>query len=40
MAMVVGLSFFWVAGIVPPQGEDNRYIGEQYVQRLFQAHAK
>lgn len=40
MAMVVGLSFFRVAGIAPPQGEDNRYIGEQYVQRLFQAHAK
>ncbi|MGG4413839.1 MULTISPECIES: TetR family transcriptional regulator C-terminal domain-containing protein [Brevibacillus] len=35
MAMVVGLSFFRVAGIAPPRGEDNRYIGEQYVQRLF-----
>ncbi|WP_426452096.1 TetR/AcrR family transcriptional regulator [Paenibacillus sp. S-38] len=34
MAMVVGLSFFRVAGIPPIHGEDNRYIGEDYVGRM------
>ncbi|AEI39877.1 TetR/AcrR family transcriptional regulator [Paenibacillus mucilaginosus] len=34
LAMVVGLSFFRVAKIPPVHGEDNRYIGEDYVRRL------
>lgn len=34
LAMVVGLSFFRVANIPPINGEDNRYIGEDYVRRL------
>ncbi|WP_028544408.1 TetR/AcrR family transcriptional regulator [Paenibacillus taiwanensis] len=34
LAMVVGLSFFKVANIQPMNGEDNRYICEDYVKRL------
>ncbi|SDC13573.1 transcriptional regulator, TetR family [Paenibacillus sp. UNCCL117] len=34
MAMVVGLSFFRVANIPPAHGEDNRYIGEEYVRKF------
>jgi len=34
LAMVVGLSFFRVANIPPTQGEDNRYICEDYVRRF------
>ncbi|WP_426983612.1 TetR/AcrR family transcriptional regulator [Brevibacillus borstelensis] len=34
LAMVVGLSFFRVAGIPTVNGEDNRYICEEYVRRL------
>ncbi|MBD8501170.1 TetR/AcrR family transcriptional regulator [Paenibacillus arenosi] len=34
LAMVVGLSFFRVANIPPVNGEDNRYICEDYVNRF------
>ncbi|MFC0211625.1 TetR/AcrR family transcriptional regulator [Paenibacillus chartarius] len=34
MAMVVGLGFFRVANIKPSNGEDNRYICEEYVGRF------
>ncbi|WP_442603110.1 TetR/AcrR family transcriptional regulator [Paenibacillus sp. KN14-4R] len=34
LAMVVGLNFFRVADIPPMNGEDNRYICEDYVKRL------
>ncbi|GGE02266.1 TetR/AcrR family transcriptional regulator [Paenibacillus nasutitermitis] len=34
LAMVVGLSFFRVANIQPMSGEDNRYICEDYVNKL------
>lgn len=34
LAMVVGLSFFRVADVPPVHGEDNRYIGEDYVRRF------
>lgn len=34
LAMVVGLSFFRVANIPPINGEDNRYICEDYVRRF------
>lgn len=33
-AMAIGLSFFRVAGIPPANGEDNRYICEEYVRRF------
>ncbi|UKS29732.1 TetR family transcriptional regulator [Paenibacillus sp. HWE-109] len=35
LSMVVGLSFFRVANIQPMNQGDNRYIGEDYVQRLI-----
>lgn len=35
LAMVIGLSFFRVANIPPSNGEDNRYIAENYVNRLI-----
>ncbi|WP_246313217.1 TetR family transcriptional regulator C-terminal domain-containing protein [Paenibacillus foliorum] len=35
LAMVIGLSFFRVANIQPLNGEDNRYICEDYVKRLI-----
>ncbi|MEJ8547231.1 TetR/AcrR family transcriptional regulator [Brevibacillus borstelensis] len=34
LAMVVGLSFFRVAGIPPVNGEDNRHICEEYMKRF------
>jgi hypothetical protein len=34
LAMVVGLCFFRVANITPINGEDNRYICEDYVRRF------
>ncbi|WP_028548040.1 TetR/AcrR family transcriptional regulator [Paenibacillus sp. UNC451MF] len=34
LAMVIGLSFFRVANIPPANGEDNRYISEDYVRRV------
>ncbi|PUA37058.1 TetR family transcriptional regulator [Paenibacillus elgii] len=34
LAMVVGLSFFRVANIPPANGEDNRYICEEYVKKF------
>ncbi|MFP4974413.1 TetR/AcrR family transcriptional regulator [Paenibacillus sp. CN-4] len=36
LAMVIGLSFFRVAGVLPADAEDNRQIGENYVSRLTQ----
>ncbi|WP_256757809.1 TetR/AcrR family transcriptional regulator [Cohnella sp. WQ 127256] len=35
LAMVVGLSFFRVANIQPMNGEDNRYICEDYVKKVI-----
>jgi TetR/AcrR family transcriptional repressor of bet genes len=35
LAMVVGLSFFRVANVQPLNGEDNRFIGMDYVKRLI-----
>jgi TetR/AcrR family transcriptional repressor of bet genes len=35
LAMVVGLSFFRVANVQPLNGEDNRYIGVDYIKRLI-----
>ncbi|GGA10913.1 hypothetical protein GCM10008018_65230 [Paenibacillus marchantiophytorum] len=37
LSMVVGLSFFRVANIQPMNQGDNRYIGEDYVQRLIKS---
>lgn len=34
LAMVVGLSFFRVANVPPVNGEDNRYVCEDYVRRF------
>lgn len=34
LAMVVGLSFFRIANIPPANGEDNRFICEDYVRRF------
>ncbi|TXK81834.1 TetR/AcrR family transcriptional regulator [Paenibacillus sp. N3.4] len=35
LAMVVGLSFFRVANVQPMNGQDNRYICEDYVKKLI-----
>jgi TetR/AcrR family transcriptional repressor of bet genes len=37
LAMVIGLSFFRVANIQPFNHEDNRYICEDYVNRIIKS---
>ncbi|WP_284641095.1 TetR/AcrR family transcriptional regulator [Paenibacillus silviterrae] len=34
LAMVIGLSFFRVANIPPVHGEDNRYVGEDFIRKM------
>jgi len=39
LALVAGLSFFRVAGVTPANGEDNRYVAEEYVRSFMNRRA-